>query len=109
MKVRRTDDFIADVERQYEWYLSNASNEVAERYLGMVEATCALLADHPLIGAPLDTTQPRLAAWRFFVALRPFQRHVLFYEMIGADLVLRRAMHGHRDLPARLLEPPGAE
>ncbi len=109
MNVRKTDDFITDVERQYEWYFSNASTELAERYLGMVEATCALLAAHPLIGAPLHTTHPRLAAWRFFVALRPFQRHVLFYEMIGADIVLRRAMHGHRDLPARLIERPGAE
>jgi toxin ParE1/3/4 len=109
MNVRKTDDFIVDVERQYGWYFSNASAGVAERFLSTVEATCALLAAHPLIGAPLHTTHPTLAAWRFFVALRPFRQHILFYEMAGADLVLRRAMHGHRDLPTRLLEPPGAE
>jgi hypothetical protein len=27
----------------------------------------------------------------------------------GGDLVLRRAMHGQRDLPRKLLEAPGAE
>jgi plasmid stabilization system protein ParE len=109
MNVRKTDDFIADVERHYAWYFSNASIEVAERYLSAVEAACTLLAAHPLIGAPLHITHSRLASWRFFVTLRPFQRHILFYEMVGADLVLRRAMHGHRDLPTRLLDPPAAE
>lgn len=33
MNVRKTDDFIADVERQFEWYVANAGSEVADRYL----------------------------------------------------------------------------
>jgi hypothetical protein len=37
---------------------------------------------------------------------RPFQKHILFYETDGGDVVLRRAMQGHRDLPRRLVEPP---
>jgi hypothetical protein len=32
MNVRRTDTFIADVERQYEWYAAKAGLEVADRY-----------------------------------------------------------------------------
>jgi plasmid stabilization system protein ParE len=43
MNVRRTDAFIADVERQFEWYSANAGWEVADRYLDAVEATCRLL------------------------------------------------------------------
>ena len=36
-----------------------------------------------------------------------FKKHVLFYEMLEDDVLMRRAMHGQRDLPRRLLEPPG--
>ena len=46
--------------------------------------------------------------WRFFVVFRPFQKHILFYEVAGEDVLMRRAMHGHRDLLQRLLQPPGA-
>jgi plasmid stabilization system protein ParE len=43
MSVRKTDEFIADVERQFEWYALNANWEIAERYLDAVEATIQLL------------------------------------------------------------------
>ena len=109
MSVRKSDDFIADVERQYRWYLKNANEDVAERYLNAVEATCRLLGQHPQLGPRGGFDHPRLRAWRFFVVFRPFQKHVLFYEVIESETVMRRAMHGHRELPQRLLEPPGAE
>lgn len=53
-------------------------------------------------------THPRLRDWRFFVVFRPFKKYVLFYEIVGEEVIMRRAMHGHRDLPGRLLEPPPA-
>ena len=109
MSVRKSDDFIADVERQYEWYGLHADWEVAEQYLATVEATCRLLGQHPRLGPRRGFTHPLLRDWRFFVVFRPFKKHVLFYEVTGDDAVMRRAMHGHRDLPRRLLEPPGTE
>src|SRR5437867_12001877 len=109
MSVRKSDDFIADVERQFEWYAVNAGWEVAEQYLAAVQATCRLLGQHPQLGPRGRFSHPHLRDWRFFVVFRPFKRHVLFYEMRGDDVVMRRAMHGHRDLPRRLLEPPEAE
>lgn len=106
MNLRRTAEFIADLERQYEWYAVNANFEVADRYLDAVDATCALIATHPLLGPPVRCAHPRLVAWRYFVVMRPFHRHLIFFE-IGSDaVILRRAMHGHRDLPRRLPEPP---
>ena len=54
-----------------------------------------------------ELAHPRLADWRFFVVLRPFHRHVIFYEVAGDAVEMRRAMDGRRDLPRRLLEPPG--
>lgn len=107
MTVRRTDAFIADVERQFEWYATEAGWEVAERFLAAVEATCKLLGAYPFLGPTIGSSHPRLRGWRSFVLLRPFHRHLLFYEVAGEEVVLRRAMHGHRNLPRSLLEPPG--
>jgi plasmid stabilization system protein ParE len=50
MSVRKSDDFLADVERQYEWYAREADWDVADRYLAAVEATCQLLGQHPQLG-----------------------------------------------------------
>jgi plasmid stabilization system protein ParE len=109
MRVRKADDFIADVERQFDWYLAKAGWAVAERYLDAVEATCRLLGQHPNLGPRGGFSHPRLCEWRFFLVFRPFNQHILFYELAGGEIVLRRAMRGQRDLPRRLLEVPGAE
>ncbi len=106
MRLHKSDDFISDVECQFEWYVNNASWEVAELYLNAVEATCHLLNSHPLLGPPLKATHECLQRWRFMVVFQPFQKHILFYEVRGDDVILRRTMHGHRDLPRRLMEPP---
>lgn len=52
-----------------------------------------LLGQYPLLGHRGDFTHPRLRDWRFFVVCRPFQKHVLFYELAGGEVVMRRAMH----------------
>ena len=109
MSVRRADDFIADVERQFNWYLAEAGWEVANRYLDAVEATCRLLGQHPNLGPRAGFAHPRLHEWRFFLLSRPFNQHILSYELAGSDVVMRRTMRGKRDLPRRLLEAPGAE
>jgi len=109
MNVRKADDFIADAELQYEWYAEHAGWEVADRYLASVASTCALIGRQPLLGPVAALSHPRLSAWRFFVVVRPFHRHVVFYEIVGGEVIMRRILHGHRQLPQRLLEPPGAE
>ena len=82
---------------------------MAEHYAAAVEATARLLEQHPQLGPRGGFTHPRLQDWRFFVISRPFKKHVLFYEVVGDNVVLRRALHGHRDFPRRLLEPPGSD
>jgi toxin ParE1/3/4 len=109
MSVLKSDDFIADVERQFEWYAVNAGWGVAEPYAAAVEATARLLEQHPQLGPRGGFIHPRLRDWRFFVISRPFKKHVLFYEVVGDNVMLRRVLHGHRDLPKRLLEPPGSD
>jgi len=109
VNIRKTAEFLTDVELQYEWYAQRAGWDVADRYLGAIESTCTLLASQPRLGPLAGLTHPRLSQWRFFMVFRPFHRHLLFYEM-GTDAAeMRRAMDGSRDLPHRLLEPQGAE
>jgi len=74
MSVRKSDDFIADVERQYRWYLKNANEDVADRYLTAVEATCRLLGQHPQLGPRGGFDHARLRDWRFFVVVSPLQK-----------------------------------
>jgi plasmid stabilization system protein ParE len=107
MNVVKTHAFLADIEQQYEWYVLEAGYEVADRYLKAVEAVAKLLSQQPLLG-PLGRFQHgKIKTWRYFPALRPFNKHVLFYEVTGQLLILRRAMHGRRDLAKRLSSNPG--
>ena len=59
MSVRKSDDFVADIEQQFEWYVLNADWDVADRYLAAVEATCQLLGQHPRLGPRGGFTHPR--------------------------------------------------
>ena len=70
MNLRKTDVFIADVERQFEWYGLNAGWEIADRYLDSLEATVQLLSRHPQLGPHPNFQNPRLRHWRFFVVFR---------------------------------------
>jgi plasmid stabilization system protein ParE len=74
MSARKSDDFISDMERQFEWYVVNAEWDVAERHLVAIEATCQLLAEHPQLGPVAGFSNPRLRGWRFIVVFRPFQK-----------------------------------
>ena len=104
MSVQKSDAFISDVEHQFEWYVVEAGWEVAHRYLDAVEAASRLLEQHPLLGPLTGYSHPRLRNWRSLVVSRPFQKHLLFYESDGRCVILRRALHGHRDLPRRLIK-----
>jgi toxin ParE1/3/4 len=87
--------------------LANAGWEVADHLLDAMEAMCRLLGLHPQLGPCGGFTHERLREWRYFLVFRRFPKHILFYELREGDVVMHRAMHGRRDLPRRLLEPPG--
>ena len=110
MNVRKTDYFIADLRVSIPVVSDQRRlGSGADRYLDAVEATCRLLSHHPNLGPRGAFRHSRLHGWRFFLALRPFSSHILFYEVVGDEIVMRRTMRGQRDLPRRLVEIPGAE
>ena len=109
LRVVYTDDFPADVARQARWYARQRDETLALDYARAVEATLELLALHPHLGKLCDYPEPQLAGLRFCLVDKPFDRHLIYYRISDEELVAFRVVPGARDLPRRLLDPPGAE
>lgn len=108
LPLHRSDDFNRDFELQYQWFLENAGEAVAGRYLDAVLATLRLLATQPGLGRLRKFRHPTLQGIRSFRMASPFEAHLLFYRHNSAGLFAERLMHGARNLPKRLAEPPGS-
>jgi plasmid stabilization system protein ParE len=67
------------------------------------------LAVQPDLGRVRKFRNRRLAGLRSFQIQGSFHKHLIFYRIEDDTLVLFRVLQGMRDLPRRLLEPPGSE
>lgn len=108
LALHRSDEFNRDFDLQYRWYLEQAGEAVAERYLEAVLATLHLLATQPELGRRRKFRHPTLRGIRSFRLASPFGVHLLFYRHNSAEVCAERLMHGARDLPRRLVEPRGS-
>lgn len=97
-----------DLTHQYRWYLDHAGVHVAERFLLAFDTTVARLAATPQLGRRRKFRARELAGIRSFPVSGRFGVHLVFYRLAGEVLSVERVMHGARDLPRRLLEPPEA-
>jgi len=96
----------ADLTHQYRWYLDNANAEVAERFLKAFDITVRRLEQQPGLGQRRKFRSPELRGIRSFPVGGRFGVHLIFYRDSGDAMSIERVMHGARDLPRRLLEPP---
>ncbi|HWC61513.1 MAG TPA: type II toxin-antitoxin system RelE/ParE family toxin [Verrucomicrobiae bacterium] len=108
LSLHRAEQFNLDFDQQYRWYLKEAGEAVAERFLHAVETTLRLLLQQPELGPRKNFKNPVLADIRFFRVERPFDKILVFYRHSSKQISIERLMHGSRDLPRRLTEPPGA-
>jgi toxin ParE1/3/4 len=106
--LHRSEDFNRDFDLQYQWFLENADQTVAGRYLDAVLATLRLLAAQAGLGRIRKFRHPTLHGIRSFRLASPFEAHLLFYRHNSTGLFAERLMHGARNLPKRLTEPPGS-
>jgi toxin ParE1/3/4 len=104
--LRRNPFFTTDVHRQFSWYWDEAGADVAWRFEGAVEQTLIVVAQHPDLGRLRHFRNPRLRNLRSIPIERPFNKLLIFYRVSGDVLHAVRLMHGARDLPRRLREPP---
>jgi toxin ParE1/3/4 len=108
LALERAEFFIHDFELQAGWYVREANLEVARRYLQALDATLQLLRVQPGLGRTRHFRHPQLKGIRSFRVSPPFNRHLIFYRFDRSTLYAERVIHGMRDLPRRLLEPPDA-
>ena len=106
--VQRADFFEEDFARQFGWYAREAGGTIAWRFQAALHATLRRLADHPDTGRIRHFRSPRLQGLRSAPVNRPFDKLLLFYRATDEILHAVRLIHSARDLPRRLLEPPGS-
>jgi len=109
LAVRKSEVFLADLQLQFRWYEAEADGEVAWHYLVAVDRTVEELSERPDLGRLRHFENPELQGLRSCLVARPFHRHLIFYRYDDTTLDLVRVMHGARDLPRRLRQPPGAQ
>jgi toxin ParE1/3/4 len=105
LSLQRADEFNVDFDQQYRWYVEQAGEDLAERFLRAVGDTLPLLAEQPDLGRRRKFRHPLLQDLRSFQVGRPFQKILIFYRVNENVLQAWRLMHGARDLPRRLVEP----
>ena len=106
LTLHRAGDFNADFDQQYRWYLEQAGEELAERFLAALLVTARLLTVQPDLGRRRKFRNPALHDLRSFRVNPPFNKILIFYRVTKDSVELWRLMHGSRDLPRRLVEPP---
>ena len=108
LAVEKSPLFHADVTKQFGCYSDEAGEELAWRFFKAVDQTLFKLARQPDLGRPRRFRNPKLRGLWSFRVESPFNRFLIFYRVTNDILEAWRLMHGARDLPRRLIEPPGS-
>ena len=103
---RRNPFFTADVQKEFAWYWDEAGEDVAWRFEAAVERTLPDIAQQPGLGRERRFRHPALGGLPSFRVEPPFKKLPIFYRIEGGCVEAWRLMHGERDLPRRLIEPP---
>jgi toxin ParE1/3/4 len=106
LAVRKASFFVSDFEKQFEWYARQAGWGIAEKFLSAVDDTIRLLSERPALGRSRNFRHKNLKGIRSYRVNPPFDRHLIFYRHDASWLSIERLIHGARDLPHRLTEPP---
>ncbi|MYI83230.1 MAG: type II toxin-antitoxin system RelE/ParE family toxin [Chloroflexi bacterium] len=94
-----------DVAEAVEHHLAEASAAVASAFIAALEDAFRRVGEHPASGSPryaAELNLPGLRSW--IVTGFPY---LIFYVEREADIDVWRVLHGARDVPAWLREPPG--
>ena len=86
----------SDLVDHFVYLAEEASDAVADRFLARAEESFALLAQEPLIGAPLTLRDPRLAGMRKW-RVKDFDRFLVFYMPRPSGILIARVLHTSQD------------
>ena len=74
LTLHRSKDFKSDFDLQYRWYLEQAGEAIAERFLEALLVTLRLLATQPGMGRERRFRHPALRGMRSFRLAPPLKR-----------------------------------
>lgn len=109
LSIQSSPNATEDIRLQTIWYDENAGRDIAERYVSSFMETADSLSKQPDLGRMCHFRSRKLAKLRCIRMEGAFGKHLIFYQLLDGTLYVFRVLHGMRDLPRRLLEPPGAE
>lgn len=109
LRLEQAEEFQTDFAVQARWYVREAGAEIGWRFEAAVHSTLELLCAQPDLGRKRHFRHPKLRGLLSLTVQRPFNRMIVFYRVDGEVLQAVRLMHGARDLPRRLVEPPATE
>ena len=79
------------------YFHTNASVRVAERFVDHVRKCFNDLAKMPELGAAVPVRRPVLAGIRCCSVKRPFQKYLVFYRFSEEVIEIVHVLHGSRD------------
>lgn len=106
LAIRRASFFVADFANQFAWYVDKAGVSVAWRFQVALDGSLLKLSSQPDLGRLRHFRHPKLCNLRSYRVEPPFEKLLIFYRVDGDVLSAFRLLHGARDLPRRLVEPP---
>lgn len=104
--IQKARHFTADFENLFGWYVDQAGVEVAWRFQTALDNSLVKISIRPDLGRPRHFRHPDLSGLRSFPVENPFGSLLIFYRANDEVLDAVRLMHGARNLPRRLREPP---
>jgi plasmid stabilization system protein ParE len=88
------------------WYVDEAGVELAWRFQNALDNSLTQLSIQPDLGRPRHFRHPTLRGLRSFPVAHPFEKILIFYRANDEVVDALRLMHGARNLPRRLVQPP---
>jgi toxin ParE1/3/4 len=86
-----------DILRQYQYYLGEVNETVAEKFLKAIESAIAQVCRHPGIGVPKLLSNSKLTGLRSW-SVRGFPEIHVYYLVSEEVLRVVRVLHGKRDI-----------
>jgi toxin ParE1/3/4 len=96
-KVRLSEAAAVDILEQADWYKRRSGVTLARRWDRAVATALIRIARNPRSGAPCNFEAEELRAIRRMPLAR-FPKHLIFYQLEDAGIVVLRVVHGVRDL-----------
>jgi toxin ParE1/3/4 len=104
--IQKARDFTSDFENVFAWYADHGGTELSWRFQAALDASLGKLSIRPDLGRPRHFRHPKLRGLRSFRVGHPFEDLLIFYRVTNEVVDVVRLMHGARDVPRRLRQPP---